>query len=66
MIQDNKGLVQRLLFLMLLKHLEEMISFVMSVRPSVRMQQLGPTVRIFMKFNILGFFENVLRKFEFH
>jgi ABC-type thiamine transport system substrate-binding protein len=41
MIQDNNDLVQPLLFLMLSKNFEEMISFVMPVRPSVRMQQLG-------------------------
>jgi len=47
------------------------ISFVMSVclsvRPSVRMEHLSsPTGRIFMKFKIQGFFENLSRKFKFH
>ena len=41
------------------------ISFVMSVRPSAQ-NNSAPTGRIFMKFNILLFFENLSRKFKFH
>jgi len=46
------------------------ISFAMSVRPPVRsfirMEQLGSTVRIFMKLGIWTFFENLSRKLKFH
>jgi hypothetical protein len=41
----------------------------MSVRPSVRLsvwKNLAPTGRIFMKFDIRLFFENLFRKFKFH
>jgi hypothetical protein len=38
----------------------------MSARLSVRMEQLGPTGRILIKFDILGFFGNLPRKFKFH
>jgi hypothetical protein len=48
------------------------VSFVMSVRPSVRpsarppaWNKSVPAGRIFMKFDILGFFEKVSRKFKF-
>jgi len=46
------------------------ISFVMSVRlsvfPPVRPCEWVPTGRIFMKDDVWGFFENLLRKFNFH
>jgi len=42
------------------------ISFVMSLRPSVRMENLGSPGRIFVKFDILLFFEKLSRKFKFH
>ena len=51
------------------------ISIVMSVRPSVcvcvcvsphETNKSAPTARIFMKFDIWIFFENLLRKFTFH
>jgi hypothetical protein len=42
---------------MLVFRYEATISFVMSVRPSA-WKKLAPTRRIFMKFDILGFFEN--------
>jgi hypothetical protein len=41
----------------------------MSVRPSVcpsAWNNSVPTVRMFMKFDIWGFFYNLLRKFKFH
>jgi hypothetical protein len=41
------------------------ISFVMSVRPSVR-NNSAPTGRILMKIDICVFFENLSRKFKFH
>jgi hypothetical protein len=44
-------------------------SFVVSVHPSVRpsvRNNSAPTWRIFMKFDIWGFFENPSRKFKFH
>jgi len=41
------------------------ISFVMSVRPSA-WNNSAPTGRIFIKFDIRGFFENLLRNFKFH
>ena len=41
------------------------ISFVMSVRPSA-WNDSAPTGRIFMKFDIWGFFENLSWKFKFH
>ena len=34
-------------------------SFAMSVCPSVRMEQLGPTGRIFIEFDIWVFYENL-------
>ena len=45
------------------------ISFVMSVRPSVRLSawyNSAPTGRIFMKFDIFVFLEKLSRKFKFH
>jgi hypothetical protein len=36
------------------------------VCPAVRMEHLVPTGRIFMKFDISVFFENMSRKFKFH
>jgi hypothetical protein len=41
------------------------ISFVMSVRPSAWIDS-APTGRIFMRFYIWAFFENLSRKFRFH
>jgi hypothetical protein len=41
------------------------ISFVLSVRPST-WKNSAPTGRIFMKFDIWVFFENLSRKFKFH
>ena len=41
------------------------VSFVMSVRLSA-CYSLAPTGRVFMKFDILAFFENLLIKFKFH
>jgi len=40
------------------------VSVRLSVRPSIRMEHLGPTGRICMKLNICGFFENISRKFK--
>jgi hypothetical protein len=55
------------------KFLKATISFVMSdrlsLRSSVRLSawnNSAPTRRIFMKFYIWGFFENMLRKYKFH
>jgi len=45
------------------------ISFIMSVRPSVRLcafNNSAPTARILMKFDIWAFFENLWRKFKFN
>jgi hypothetical protein len=45
------------------------ISFVRSVRPSVRLSawiNSAPKERIFIKFDIWEFFENLTRKFEFY
>jgi len=42
------------------------INFVMPVCPSVCMEKLAPTGRIFMKFDIPLFFKNLLRKCKFH
>jgi hypothetical protein len=42
------------------------ISIVMSVSPSVRMEQLGSDWRNFSGILYLGFFENLSRKFKFH
>jgi hypothetical protein len=46
------------------------VSFVMSDRPSVRVlwarNNAAPTVCVFTKFYIWGFFENLSRKFRFH
>jgi hypothetical protein len=44
---------------------EGSISFVMSVRPSA-WNNWAPTGRIFMKFGIWVFFQNLSRKFKFH
>ena len=41
------------------------ISFIASVRPSAR-NNSAPTGRIFIKFNIWGFFENLSRKSKFY
>jgi hypothetical protein len=45
------------------------ISFAMSVRlsgcPFFRMEQLGSTGRIFMKFDVLAFFENLSKELKF-
>jgi hypothetical protein len=41
-------------------------SFIMSVRLSARMKQLGSHSRISNKFSIWVFFENLSRKFKFH
>jgi len=40
------------------------VSFVMSVRPSVRMQQLCSTGQIFMKFDICVFFKTNVQKIK--
>ena len=40
-------------------------SFIMSGRQSVPWHNSVPTARIFMKFDIWGFFENLSRKFRF-
>ena len=42
------------------------VSFVMSVRPSVRMENSALTGRVFKKFDIVVFFENLSRKFKFY
>jgi hypothetical protein len=46
------------------------IGFVVSAgpnaRPSVRIKNSAPTVRIFTKFDIRVFFEKLSRKFQFH
>jgi len=45
------------------------ISFIMSVRPSIRpsaWNNLTPTQRIFMKFDIRVFFEILAKKFRFN
>jgi len=47
------------------KLLKATISFVMSVRPSA-WNNLTPTGRNFMKFDIWAFFDKLLRKFKFH
>jgi hypothetical protein len=41
------------------------VSFVMSVRPAAQ-NNSAPTGRIFMKFDIWAFFENLWKKFKFH
>jgi hypothetical protein len=40
------------------------LSIYLSVRPSVRMEQLAPSVRIFMELDIWRFSENILRKLK--
>jgi len=40
--------------------------FVMTVYPSVRVEQPGPTGRVFMKFDTSVFFENLSSKFKLH
>ena len=52
------------IFGQVLKIVKSIISFVMSVRPSA--WNTASTGRIFMKFDIWAFFENLLRKFKFH
>jgi hypothetical protein len=49
-------------------YLSVCLSTCLSVRPSVRMEKLNspPNGRIFMKFNIWVFFENLSKKFKFH
>jgi hypothetical protein len=42
------------------------ISFFVSVRPSVNTNNWTPTALIVMKFGICLFFQNPLRKFEYH
>jgi hypothetical protein len=42
------------------------IGFVLSVRLSVSMEQLGSIGRIFIKSDVGGFFENLSRKFKIH
>jgi len=42
------------------------IGFVMYVRPSAPRNNSAPTGKIFTKFVIWVFFENLLRKFKFH
>ena len=45
---------------------EFQISFVTFACPSICLCQLSPTRRIFTKFDISEFFENLSRKFKFH
>ena len=42
------------------------VSFAMSVRPSVRMEQIGSNWTVFIEICWGVFFENLSRKFEFH
>jgi len=42
------------------------VSFIMSVRLSARMEQLGCHSRILMKFDMCAFYERMSRKFTFH
>ena len=44
---------------------EATISFIISVRPSAWNSSAASTGRMFMKFDIRVFFENILRKLEF-
>ena len=41
-------------------------SFRSSVRPFLRPHNSAPTGRKYIKFDIIGFFENLFRKFKFH
>jgi hypothetical protein len=51
------------------KFRKEIFSFIMSVRPSVRLSAWNISVltgRIFIKFHIRVFFENLPKEFKFH
>ena len=64
--QMSRPMIQFLSFLdALAKVRKATVSLVMSVRPSA-WNNLAPTGRIFMKFDMRVFFENISRKFKHH
>ena len=68
---SHKNWIIRLILLMLLlgafaKLRKETVNFIMSVRLSVRTEQLGSHSRILMKFDVCAFFESLSKKFTFH